>query len=128
MVLDHVQPGVSDTGTFIVKNPNESAVARYGLVFIPESNTFVNTDGDGQLLITISGGALTNPVTYDYTNGSTEQKQIVKDIRLNAGQTDTYTAKVEFVELNKDQNSNTGKSFVAHIDLTDGLIITDQAG
>lgn len=127
LVLEDVQPGVSDTGTFTIKNPNETAVARYGLVFIPDYNDFVNTAGNGQLLITISGGALTSPVVYDYTNGNTDQKQIVKDVRLNAGQTHTYTAKVEFVELNIDQNSNGNKSFAAHIDITDGLIITDQA-
>ena len=128
LVLENAEPGDSDTGTFTIKNPNDTAVARYGLVLIPDYNNFVNTDGDGQLLITISGGALSSPVTYDYTNGNTDQKQIVKDVRLNAGQTHTYTAKVEFVELNINQNTNGNKSFTAHIDLTDGLIITDQAG
>lgn len=114
--------------TFTIKNPNATATISYSLVLKTDTNEFrlseevVNGETQkygNQLVVTVSGAALSTPKVIDLTDGTdTSDIAILSDRRLAAGATDTYTASVVFNEINKNQNNNQGKSYLGHIDVT----------
>jgi len=119
-------PGRSANSTFTVENKDTSVAQSYDLTFKVDGNTFNNTNGSNQLLVTItvaSTGANTPSLSgwtnKDYTNGVEDDAPIVGDQRINAGEKHTYTVTVNFAELNASQNANQGKSFSAHIEASD---------
>lgn len=123
IVMPEAKPGMISKSSYTINNPNSSADATYKMELITDLNTFENTDGEGQLLITISGDNLSEDIIFDLTDGTNADKRLIADdIVLKAGKTDTYDVKVEFVELNKNQNSNMGKSYVGHIEVTQSIV------
>jgi len=57
--------------------------------------------------------------SYNFTDGSTARVQIVDDQLIAKGETITYTIKLEFLDLKISQNANQGKTFSAHIEISD---------
>ena len=130
LLLENAEPGNSDEGGFTVHNPNTNATATYSMEFVVDSNNFTNTDGDNQLIFTLSGGNLSTPKTIDFTN-STEypagkRVSLLENVTISSNNTDTYTTKIEFVEKNINQNSNQTKTFVGHIEGKGGDIIAEN--
>lgn len=142
--LTNIIPGTTSTedqGRFTVTNPSTSTVdQQYDLELVIDENTLNNTDGDGQLLLSITnttagtvkkiGDAtnvkeITNGLEWDLTDGANvpNKYQFVDDKRIGIGQTDTYQMTLNFVNLDKPQDNNQGKSFRAHIDLTNPVSV-----
>lgn len=142
--LTNIIPGTTNTedqGRFTVTNPGTSTVdQQYDLELVIDENTLNNTDGDGQLLLSITnttagtvkkiGDAtnvkeITNGLEWDLTDGANvpNKYQFVDDKRIGIGQTDTYQMTLNFVNLDKPQDNNQGKSFRAHIDLTNPVSV-----
>lgn len=142
--LTNIIPGTTNTedqGRFTVTNPSTSTVdQQYDLELVIDENTLNNTDGDGQLLLSITnttagtvkkiGDAtnvkeITNGLEWDLTDGANvpNKYQFVDDKRIGIGQTDTYQMTLNFVNLDKPQDNNQGKSFRAHIDLTNPVSV-----
>jgi len=145
ITLLNTVPGNQATQTFTVTNEDTSIAQSYDLDLVVDGNTFVATDGAGQLLVTITGESTTagTKTTYasngttststasntpsivagwtdrDYTAGKTNKENIVSDQRIEAGEVQTYTVLVKFVELGDSQNTNQSKSFSAHIEASD---------
>lgn len=127
IALKNAIPGASASTQFTITNPNTEAVVRYGLKFVGDINEFNNVDGEGQLLVTITGGNLSEPVVLDFTNGAvTKEGKINTDVELAPNESDNYTLKLEFVEKNVSQNSNISKNFAGHIEVTQTIAIRNQ--
>lgn len=113
---------------FTIKNPNTTAVITYSMVLKTDINTFTLSEEvvngetvkyNDQLVVTVSGGALTTPKVIDLTDGTnTEDVVILSNRRLGPNESDVYTASVVFKEINKNQDNNQGKSYLGHIDVT----------
>lgn len=139
--LENAVPGAHDSTTFKIENPNASVNMTYSLRLVVLKNEFTNEDGDGQLLIKISGGALSDTKTLDLTDGSvfanaTEVEtipdsnylEIVSNASILADSTDNYTLSVEFVNFpDSAQNTNQGKSFAAYIEVHEAIAIIEAA-
>ena len=127
-------PGKSAEATFTVQNPADSTTDQtYDLDLIVDTNTFNTTEGAEQLLIVITGEGTVNEVTvasasYDVTDGTTAAKagtslDVVTTQRIAVGETQTYRLDLDFAELNKPQDSNQGKSFNAHIEISNPVSV-----
>lgn len=116
ITLTNALPGAHDESTFSITNENLTASATYGLNFVPVTNDFTDVEGEEQLLVTISGGALTEPVVLNYTSGTTDKKLIGKGIEIAADTTHDYTIRVDFVETDEEQNSNQKKTFIGYVE------------
>lgn len=126
-ILD-AMPGVSDETVFTITNPNSSATIRYSLKLIADYNNFTNEDGDGQLLITISGGNLKEPIVLDFTDGINKKEEIIlSNATLSSSKSDVYNLKVEFVDIGKSQDSNIEKSFIGHIEINQSIAVSTNA-
>ncbi len=143
--LANIIPGTTNSeeqGRFTVTNPSTSTVdQQYDLELVIDENTLNNIDGDGQLLLSITstttgtvkkiGDAtnvteITNGLQWDLTDGANVPKkyQFVDDKRIAIGQTDEYQMTLNFVNFeDKTQDNNQGKSFRAHIDLTNPVSV-----
>jgi len=126
VTLTDAIPGAQDTSTFSVTNENVTASATYGLNFVPVTNDFEDTEGEEQLLITISGGALTEPVVLNYTNGNTDKALIKNGIEIDADTTHDYTIKVDFVETGEEQNTNQKKTFIGYVEVFGATYSLDE--
>lgn len=116
-------PGDYAEATFTISNPNASALVEYGLKFVPDVNDFEVTDGDNQLVVTISGGQIVGNKTLDYTDGENSVEQTIVDkVSLAAKATDEYTVRVDFFETQSNQNTNQSKNFAGHIEVTESII------
>jgi len=125
LVLEAVVPGAKSETTFTITNPNATVVATYSMKLVTDLNQFSNEEGDKQLLLTVSEGQLTSPVVLDLTNGNdTSDKQIVQDINLLPGETDTYKISIEFVYTDYGQNTNQNKTYVGHIEVAQSVVTT----
>lgn len=127
LVLLDAIPGDHAETTFSISNPNASASAEYGLELVIDANNFENTEGDNQLVVTISGGQIVGSKTIDCTDSSTLAKEIeiVSDVTLGPSDTDEYTVRVDFYETQSIQNTNQTKDFAAHIEVTETIITSD---
>ena len=132
--IENAVPGAFATATFTVTNPNTTATASYTLEFVTDSNTFTVSPTDagdsninGQLVLTVSGGQLVGNATHDYTNGDTSKWTVASNVELAAGITDEYNVRLDFIEASKNQNANQGKNFVGHFEVTQSIITASQA-
>ena len=131
--LENALPGDHAETTFTIYNPNESAVAQYTLIFYPVSNSFTNKSTDdpnvelnNQLVLTVSGGGLYGPLTHDFTNGEDDSDwPVATDIDLNAKATHTYTVRIDFFNLDANQDNNQGQHFAGHFDVTQKVIASN---
>jgi len=129
--LTNAIPGTSSTSTFTVKNEDAYATQTYDLTLNVPTNTFVSTDGTGQLYVkvtatTTSGGTTPTIINSfnstngkDYTATLKTAAKIVEDQTIAPGETQTYTITVSFKELNKAQDTNQGATFSANITASD---------
>lgn len=123
LIIKDAIPGVSSSTKFSVRNPNTAANASYTLSFVPIEDTFTNTDGANQLVVTVTGGSLVSPVELDYTDGANAVKQTVAaDVNIDANKTDEYEATVKFAETQVSQNTNQGKNFSGYFEVTQSHI------
>lgn len=135
--LEHALPGDHAETTFTIYNPNESAVAQYTLIFYPVSNSFTNKATDdpdeteelnNQLVLTVSGGQLDGPVSHDFTNGEDDSNwTVATDLNLRAKTGVTYTVRIDFFNLDANQDVNQGEHFAGHFDVTQ-KVIASSAG
>lgn len=127
LTLVDALPGDHSQTTFSISNPNSTASVKYGLKLVVDVDNFVNTEGNNQLVVTISGGQLTGNMTFDLTDGASvvgTSKSIADDITLAAGSNDQYTVRVDFFDTQDVQNTNQKKSFAGHIEVTQSIITT----
>lgn len=123
LVLPNAMPGDFATASYVIENPNASADAIYKMELVTDINTFETTDGEGQLILTISGGQLKEDRVFDLTNGENKDKRLImEEIVLKAGTKDEYTTKIEFVETGNIQDTNKAKSYAGHIEVTEAII------
>lgn len=137
IVLNHAMPGDSDEGTFTIENPNTTASAKYTITFVPDFDNFVLTptepgdtkeDMAGQLILTVTGPGIVGQFRHDFTDGENATPQpVAEDIEIPANAMGsaghTYTANIEFVEIDKNQNANKSTeersvSFFGHFEVT----------
>lgn len=124
IALREAYPGDSAETQFTITNPNSAAVVRYTLKFIADLNEFTAVDGNGQLLITISGGELKSDVVLDFTDGENIKEQLItSNVELKTKESDVYNLKIEFVETEKNQNSNINKTFTGHIEINQSIVV-----
>ena len=135
LTLDNAIPGNTDDATFTVKNPSSSTTAQtYDLDLKIDENSFVTTDGADQLEITItaeSTGANTPTVSnspYNVTDGTSTASagksfDVVTGQRVDINETQTYTVTINFKELDKAQDTNQGKTFKAHIEISNPMSV-----
>lgn len=139
-------PGATDTKTFTVTNPASSTTEQtYDLTLVVDTNGFVTTDAADQLEITVSSSTTTqgknaagitvtttlNTISnspFNVTDGTTTAAPasthvIVNDQRIAIGEVQTYTVVLTFKETNSAQDTNQGKSFAAHIDISDPVSV-----
>lgn len=130
ILLDNVKPGTMDTGSFTVNNPNTNATATYSMEFVIDQNNFTNADGNSQLVFTLTGGSLTSPVVHDFTNSEINKPgnriPLITNATIPSGATQTYQTKLEFVELDINQDTNQTKTFIGHIEGKGGDIIAEN--
>ena len=129
IALSNAVPSASDTGKFTVTNPsqNNTVTYTYDLDLIVTINEFVTTEGTGQLtfVITPSSTGSNTPtlVNYGTTTDMTAVQagtyHVVADQTIAVGETQTYDSVLTFVDTNSSQNTNQGKSFAAHFDISD---------
>ena len=142
ITIDSGIPGATGEGSFTVTNPATSTVAQtYDLDLIIDTNEFTtalhanNTAEDteklkDQLELTISATGGTNTPalkqsTFNLTDGTstTTSYKLVDNQRIEIGETQTYTVNVNFKDLDVSQDSNQGKNFRAHIDISDPVSV-----
>lgn len=124
LALIEAKPGSSVENTFTITNPNSSATVRYTLKFIADVNNFTNVDGDGQLLIKISGGGIDGEKVLDFTDGENAKESIiVSNTDLEARESDVYKLRVEFVDIGTVQDSNLAKNFAGHIEIIQTIYV-----
>lgn len=123
-----------DEKTFTISNPNSAALIVYDLKLKQDLNEFtlekdsndeiILDENDepvsaNQLVLTLSGGQMTGSKQFDLTNGEdTSDITLVEGVRLSSNATDSYTVTIQFLEINRAQDNNQGKSFVGHIDVS----------
>lgn len=126
LVLVDAVPGDYAETTFTISNPNASATVKYGLKFVPDLDDFTNEEGENQLVITVTGGQIMESKKIDYTDGENAVEQVIIDeVSLAASETDEYTVRVDFFETQSVQNTNQGKNFAGHIEVTQSIITTN---
>jgi len=124
LALYNAIPGESNENTFTITNPNSAATVRYTLKFIADINEFTSQDGPGQLLITVSGGDIIEPVILDFTDGENAKEMLVtSNVILEPSESDVYKMRIEFVETNSTQNSNQSKTFSGHIEIKQSIVV-----
>lgn len=124
LALMNALPGDSIDTTFTITNPNNSAKVRYSLKFVADVNEFTNEDGDGQLMVTITGGDIAREITLDFTDGNGKKETpIITNVDLNSKESDVYKVKLEFKDIGKNQISNQKKNFVGHIEITQSIAV-----
>lgn len=130
--LDNAQPGQSDHGVFTVKNNDSTYTYTYDLDLIIVSNTFNNTDGNNQLMLsfTVSTSTGTAPTLANFSTATDitqtayktagSKHNLVQDASIAKGVTHTYNSTLTFVNFPQSkQNSNQQKVFAAHVDISD---------
>lgn len=140
--IENAVPGATGEGTFTVTNPSTSSVAQtYDLDLVIETNEFTtalhehNTAEDAeqlkdQLELTVSATGGTNTPTLltnkiNLTDGAavTSPIKLVDNQRIEIGETQNYTVNLNFKNLDISQDSNQGKNFRAHIDISDPVSV-----
>lgn len=114
--LIDVVPGAHAETTFTISNPNAETEVEYGLKFVPVVNDFTVAEGARQLIVTITGGALTDAKELNYTDSTNSTEQvIVDDVVLAADTSHEYSIRVDFIETNSVQNTNQKKNFAGYV-------------
>ena len=105
--------------------------------FVPDFDNFVLTptepgdtkeDMAGQLILTVTGPGIVGQFRHDFTDGENATPQpVAEDIEIPANAMGsaghTYTANIEFVEIDKNQDANKSTnersvSFFGHFEVT----------
>lgn len=69
---------------------------------------------------TSNTSSLAYSVEWDVTNGDHATKKIAEDQEIYRGETQSFTMRVAFVDIGKNQNANSsGKTFSAHMEMSD---------
>lgn len=69
---------------------------------------------------TANTSSLPYSVEWDMTAGDTTAKQIADDQEIFRGETQSFTMRLAFIDINKNQNANSsGKTFMAHMEMSD---------
>lgn len=124
LALFNAIPGEFDENTFTITNPNSAATVRYTLKFVADINEFTAKEGLGQLLVTVSGGDLEEPVVLDFTDGETTTELLItSNVKLEPKQSDVYKMRIDFVETNAVQNSNQSKTFSGHVEIKQSIVV-----
>ncbi len=124
LTLLEARPGDFVETEYTVTNPNASAKVRYTLKVVADINEFTLQGGEKQVLIKASGGNLLEERVIDFTDGTTTREGIlISNKDLSSKQSDTYKIKLEFAETNQNQDANRGKSFVAHIEVIQSIVV-----
>lgn len=124
--LPDAKPGDKVENTFTVTNPNAGARVRYSMKVVSDINNFTAEEGMGQLLITISGGDLKNPVVLDFTDGEAQKElNVFSKMDLSPKESDVFTIKMEFVDIGKLQDTNMNKTFVGHIEISQSIVVSE---
>ncbi len=127
MSLENAMPGASKQKTFtITADENSTSSVKYAIKFNITKNDFDTTLGD--LVYSINGvasGAKSGSGTPVATVNEGAINQATGAINvgsgtLNPGETHTYTFIIRFKETGSDQNSNQGKEFNGHLEVTTG--------
>lgn len=133
IALEDIVPGASATSTFSVTNPETSTINQsYDLYLVVDEDELVNTEGDGQLVVTASDGNEASTMSedgtlmnqpIDLTDGATAlatgKYLLANDVLIEVGETQDYSIIVKFIDLETSQDSNQGKIFKAHIEIAD---------
>ena len=152
IALENVVPGTAatQTSTFTVINPakvsDEANAAdntvnySYDLTFKVDANGLRTNPGD-ELKITITQTSSVNNRKSELASGWTDkvftdgastaaanaQFVVVDDQTIAPGETQTYSIVVNFNDLGKGDNTNAGKSFSGHIDISDTKSVATAA-
>ena len=125
--LKDALPGASQQKTFtITSDTTSTSGVKYGIKFAIDSNDFDTDLGDlvYSLKGTPSGATSTSGQTVATVNeGAIEQASGSIDLgngTLMPGETHNYTFIIRFKETGSDQNSNQGKTFKGHLEVTTG--------
>lgn len=124
--LADAKPGDKVENTFTVTNPNSGARVRYSMKVVADINNFTAEEGMGQLLITVSGGDLKNPVVLDFTDGEAQKElNVFSKMDLSPKESDVFTIKMEFADIGVLQDSNLNKTFVGHIEISQSIVVSE---
>lgn len=124
LTLLEAYPGNSVETEYTVTNPNAGAKVRYTLKVVADINEFTPEGGLKQVLIKTTGGDILEERVIDFTDGENVKEGIlVSNKELSSKESDTYKIKLEFAETNQNQDANRGKSFVAHIEVTQSIVV-----
>lgn len=124
LTLLDATPGKFVETEYTVTNPNAGAKVRYTLKVVADINEFTPDGGLKQALIKVTGGDLQEERVIDFTDGENVKEGIlVSNKDLSSKESDTYKIKLEFAETNQNQDANKGKSFVAHIEATQTIVV-----
>jgi hypothetical protein len=137
LTMANAIPGDSAESSFTVENPStnsETGAANtvnqsYDLVLKIDGNEFSytdNTDSAKQLVLTLSATSTGNntpslkTTEIDFTSGTKDPVTLVDDQKIEVGEKQTYSLTLNFNNLESyAQDNNQGKSFNAHIEITD---------
>lgn len=123
IVLLNATPGEYAESSFKINNPNATVPIIYDVKLVTDVNDFEKTDGDNQLVITVSGGQLTSSRVIDMTDSTlTGDKEVASGITIEPGATDTYQIRLDFFDTGVAQDTNQTKSFLGHIEVSQRIV------
>ncbi len=124
LTLVDALPGDSTNATVTIANPNASARVRYTLKVVADVNDFSKEDGMGQLLVKIKQGDM-DEVVLDFTDKDIREQYLVTNVELAPQESDTYNVTLEFKELGVNQDTNQTKTFAAHVEITQSIVVSE---
>ena len=112
---ESIEPGWRLSKTFTVENTG-TVEATYNINWENLTNTFVNKEDLVMSLTSTNGGG-----TLEETQirGSGTHINIIKNIKIAPGVTQTYTLTIEYKNKDYDQSSDMGKSLIGKIEVRD---------
>ena len=147
IAITDARPGAKGSSTFTVTNPEFSTdgvtpnntTYTYNLDLITMVDSFVVdntiTGGANQLILKVTESATSTPkigsngLTFNLTDGANvpTSQVVVADQMIAPRETQTYTASLEFVELESNQDSNASKSYAGHFDISNIKSVNTQS-
>jgi len=124
LTLMNAIPGRSASTKITITNPNENAKVRYTLKVVTDMNDFVNTQGDGQLLVglyTLDGTPI--KIIDETDSANVKDEILISNVELDPRKSDDYEVRIEFKELDINQSSNQNKSFIGHIEIAQSIVV-----
>lgn len=147
IAITDAQPGAHGEATFTVTNPELSTDGKtpnnttytYDLNLITMVDSFevdnTITGGTDQLILKVTETATSTPkigsqgLTFNLTDGANvpATQEVVKTQEIAPRETQTYTAVLDFVELESKQDSNAAKSYAGHFDIDNIKSVNNQS-